>query len=85
MPGNFQGYTSDPLLARGTWNSDYNVLIAPCCGLAYELSGEHDSLNAMHGAYEIAVVHKSDINDVENCYWMTPTLLSVHCIAIRRE
>lgn len=72
--GRFQGYTHDPVLHRGTWNSNYNVLIAPCAGLAFELSGQKDFLEAMRGAYRITVDEKT-VNDVRNCYWMTPTLL----------
>lgn len=30
----------------------------------------------MHGAYRLTVEQKT-INDVRNCYWMTPTLLSL--------
>lgn len=33
-PGSFQGYTHDPVLHRDGWQSGYNVLIAPCVGLA---------------------------------------------------
>jgi hypothetical protein len=73
-PGNFQGYTHDPVLHRGGWNSGYNVLIAPCAGLAFELSGEQSFLEIMRGAYRITVEEKT-INSVQNCYWMTPTLL----------
>ena len=72
--GHFQGYTYDPVLHRGTFNSDYNVLIAPCAGQAFELSGQQDFLDAMRGAYRIAIEEK-DFNDVRNCYWMTPALL----------
>lgn len=73
-PGHFQGYTSDPVLHRGTFNSNYNVLIAPCAGQAFELSGQQDFLDAMRGAYRYAVEDK-DFNNVQNCYWMTPELL----------
>jgi hypothetical protein len=73
-PGNLQGYTHDPVLHRGSWNSNYNVLIAPCVGLAYELSGDEYFREVMRGAYRITVDQKT-INDVRNCYWMTPELL----------
>jgi len=73
-PGNFQGYTHDPVLHRGAWNNGYNVLIAPCAGLAFELSGEQEFLDVMHAAYRVAVDEKA-FNDVRNCYWMTPALL----------
>lgn len=73
-PGNFQGYTHDPVLHRDGWQSGYNVLIAPCVGLAYELSGDERLREVMHGAYRLTVEQQT-INDVRNCYWMTPTLL----------
>ncbi len=73
-PGNFQGYTHCPVLHRSKWNSGYNVLIAPCVGLAHELTGDDRMLAAMRGAYDITV-EEGTINDVRNCYWMMPTLL----------
>ncbi|NPV46409.1 MAG: hypothetical protein HPY69_05605 [Armatimonadetes bacterium] len=73
-PGNFQGYTHDPVLHRDGWQSGYNVLIAPCVGLAYELSGDERLKEVMYGAYRLTVEQKT-INDVRNCYWMTPMLL----------
>ncbi len=73
-PGNFQGYTHSPVLHRGSWQTGYNVLIAPCVGLAHELSGDPYFLEVMRGAYDLTV-EQGTINDVRNCYWMTPTLL----------
>jgi hypothetical protein len=75
VPGNFHGYTHAPVLHRGAGaNSGYNVLIAPCAGLAYELTGEPAFREAMRGGYRITVDQKT-INSVLNCYWLTPTLV----------
>jgi hypothetical protein len=74
-PGQFQGYTHDPVLHRDGWNTAYNIVIAPCVGLAHELTGDAYLREVTRGAYNHTVLTDKNINDVRNCYWMTPTLL----------
>ncbi len=71
IPGDFYGYSHNPHFKK---TSNYNVLIAPVMGYAYELTGDPEFLRAMRGAYRITI-DEGTVNWVLNCYWNTPTLL----------
>ena len=70
-PGDFFGYSHNPHYKK---TSNYNVLIAPAMGYAWELTGDAAFAESMRDAYRRTVAEKT-VNWVANCYWNTPTLL----------
>jgi hypothetical protein len=70
-PGDFYGYSHNPHYKK---TSNYDVLIAPVMGYAWELTGDATFRAAMEDAFERTVEQKT-VNWVGNCYWNTPTLL----------
>jgi len=73
-PGDYFGYSHNPHYLRNPKHSDYNVLIAPAVGYAWELTGDPAFAQSMNDAYQRTVADKS-VNWIANCYWNTPTLL----------
>jgi hypothetical protein len=70
VPGDIYGYSHNPHFAK---TSGYHVLIAPCLFYAYELTGDETFLEAGWAAWE-QTVREETYNDVQNCFWNTPTL-----------
>ena len=70
-PGDYFGYSHNPHFRK---TSNYNVLIGPAVGYAWELTGDAAFAASMRDAYRRTIAEKS-VNWVGNCYWNTPTLL----------
>lgn len=71
VPGDIHGYSHNPHFTK---NSGYHVLIAPCLFYAYELTGDEEFKEAAVAAWNMIVEDRS-FNDVQNCFWNTPTLV----------
>jgi len=70
-PGDYCGYSHNPHFSK---RSNYNVLIAPAVGYAWELTGDDAFAQSMRDAYRRTIADKS-VNPIANCYWNAPTLL----------
>ena len=70
VPGDIFGYSHNPHFSK---TSGYHVLIVPCLFYAYELTGKGSFLDAAWAAWE-QTVREATFNDVQNCFWNTPTL-----------
>ena len=71
VPGDIYGYSHNPHFTK---TSNYHVLIASCLFYAYELTGDEEFSEAAVAAWE-QTVRENTFNDVQNCFWNTPTLV----------